>query len=259
MYRISTSFLVPDAALRSWVWRVPFLLGALLGGAGLYIRLQIAETPEFLALQRSGVVTKFPLLEAIRLHRREVFTAMGINVLNAAAFYLVFLYIPTYLSTERQFPRASALILNTFAMGLLCVFTPAFGAISDRLGRKPPQILAAVAYLVLTYPLFRVFSHGGLVGCVLAYSSFAIIHSALCSPTPAMFVEMFPARVRYSSVSFAFNLTMAVLGGTAPLIASSLIQRTGSLALPSFYIILIASVNLAALLTIRETRGQRQV
>jgi MHS family proline/betaine transporter-like MFS transporter len=141
-------------------------------------------------------------------------------------------------------------------MGLLCVLIPILGAVSDRLGRRPQQIVGTVAYLILAYPLFLVFSKGGLGACFLAHSAFAVIHSAICSPIPAMFVEMFPARVRYSSVSLAFNIALAFFGGSAPLIATWLIRSTKNPAAPGFYLILGAGVTLAALLAVRETHGQ---
>lgn len=247
--------LLPGSA---WGWRVPFLLGALLGIVGLYIRLRIAETPEFLAVRRSGAIVKFPLLEALRHYRCEILTAASLTALQAAAFYLIFVYFPTYLSTERRFPRGSALILNTFGMGLLCILIPVLGTVSDRFGRRPQQIVGTVAYLVLAYPLFLVFSRGGFVACFFAHSAFAVIHSAICSPIPAMFVEMFPTRVRYSSVSLAFNIALAFFGGSAPLIANWLIRSTRNLAAPGFYLILSAGVTLAALLAVRETHGQGQ-
>jgi len=180
---------------------------------------------------------------------------IGVTWLQSAAFYMIFVYITTYLSTVRDFSLRSSLLLNTVGMALLCVLIPVFGKVSDRLGRKPQQLVGAVAYLVLAYPLFLVFSRSGFIACILAHLVFAAIHSAICAPIPAMFVEMLPARVRLSSISLAFNLALAIFGGSAPLVAGSLIRRTDNPAAPSFYLILSAVATLATLLLTKETKG----
>ena len=227
-----------------------------MGVLGLYLRLRIAETPGFLAVQRAGAVARFPLAVALRQQLGGILTAIGVTCLQAAAFYLLFVYSTTYLSTVRGFPLSSALLLNTAGMVVICLLIPVFGRLSDRLGRKPQQIAGACAYLLLGYPLFRVLSQGSLLACGLAHGAFAVIHAAVCSATPAMFVEMFPARVRYSSVSLAYNLALAVFGGWTPLLAAFLIRRTGNPVAPSYYLLLSAAVTLVTLLRAPETRGR---
>src|SRR5262249_1938292 len=200
-------------------WRLPFLLGVLVGGVGLYIRLGIDETPSFKTLEKGAGVARFPLAEALRFHRRELLTVVGLLWLGAAAFYLVVVYMTTYLSDVIGMPLHSALMINTLSMVVLCVLFPVMGALSDRGGREPRQLLATTGFLGLSYPLFILLSRGDFALCLLAQCVFAVLLAGLFGPMPTMLVEIFATRARYTALSLGYNTALTIFGGGAPLVA----------------------------------------
>lgn len=246
-----------EAALNSWGWRVPFLIGLLLGLVGLYIRLQVDETPEFRAVIQNREVAAAPIRETLRGHNRAGLVAIGFTLVWTVAYYLLLTYMPTYVSQTLEISASLALISNTIGLVFLMALIPVMGALSDRIGRKPMLIGAAVGLAVLTYPMFLLISQGSFVLIVLAQIVFAVLIAMYSGPGPAALVEMFPTNVRYSALGVSYNLSVAVFGGTAPFIATFLINRTGSDLSPTFYMILAAVITLAVLIRIQETYRSR--
>lgn len=246
-----------EAALNSWGWRVPFLIGLLLGVVGLYIRLQVDETPEFRAVVQNREVAAAPIRETLRDHNRAGLVAIGFTLVWTVAYYLLLTYMPTYVSQTLEISASLALLSNTIGLVVLMALIPVMGALSDRIGRKPMLIGAAIGLAVLTYPMFLLISQGSFVLIVLAQIVFAVLIAMYSGPGPAALVEMFPTNVRYSALGVSYNLSVAVFGGTAPFIATFLINRTGSDLSPTFYMILAAVITLAVLVRIQETYRSR--
>ena len=245
--------LVPDGSLISWGWRIPFLLGILVGGIGLYMRMGMEEPPTFRALQAAGGISEAPIREAVTNHWREMLTIVGAIWVYAVSFYMIFVYMTTYLSNETHIPLSTALELNTITMLVLIVLIPCMGALSDRIGRKPLLLVGSGAIALLSYPLFLVLSHGHVLGDLGAQLCFAVIIAMVQGTFPVVIVELFPTRVRMTAVSLAYNVGLAIFGGTTPLIATYLITQTGSKVAPSLYLLLTAVVSLLVFLRLRET------
>jgi MHS family proline/betaine transporter-like MFS transporter len=241
------------AAVQAWGWRVPFLLGVVLGCVGLYLRLGVAETPQFEARQKAGDLPRFPLGEALRHHRRALLTVLGLVCLPNVAFYLVFVYMTTYLSKVVRIPLDIALATNALGTVLGISLVPLTGALSDRIGRKPPQLAAGVGLLILCYPLFLLMVRGGLAGCILAQCVFSVLLGVLTGPVSTLLVELFTARARYTALSVGYNVALAVYGGGTPLLATWLIQQTGDPLSPAFVLMAAAALSLGVLLAVRET------
>jgi MHS family proline/betaine transporter-like MFS transporter len=244
---------VDKAVLEDWAWRLPFLFGIAVGGIGLYLRMGIEETPSFRTLQQSGNVCRFPLAEALRHYRRELLTVVGLLWLQCVAFYIVFVYLTTYLSEVIGMSFGDALTINTLSMVLLCVLIPLMGALSDRVGRRPTQLLGATGFLSLSYPLFALIARGDFTTCLFAQCVFAVMLSAIVAPQAAMLVEIFATRARYTAQSLGYNVAQALFGGTAPLAATYLIDATGSKLAPGLYLTLCAAVTLGVVWNVRET------
>jgi MHS family proline/betaine transporter-like MFS transporter len=169
------------------------------------------------------------------------------------AFYLVFVYLTTYLSGVIGMPLSEALRINTLSMLLLCALTPVMGAVSDRFGRRPPQLLGATGFLGLSYPLFGLLARGDFTLCLVAQCVFAVLLAAIVGPLSATLVESFPTRTRYTAMSLGYNTALAIFGGAAPLVATFLIEQTGNVLSPAIYLTLSAAVTLGVLWTMRET------
>jgi MHS family proline/betaine transporter-like MFS transporter len=247
-----TSALSQDA-ITSWGWRVPFILGVLIGGVGLFLRTGIEESPIFKSLESSGNVSKAPIREALTQYRRETLTTVGATSVGSVTFYMIFVYMITFLSTETKVPYSSALEINTASMIVLMVLTPLMGTISDRIGRKLLLIAGSLIIAILSYPLFLLISRDKVLYDLAGQVVFALGLAMVFGPFGAMLVELFPTRVCMSAMSLGYNIGFAVFGGTAPLIATYLIKETGSKTAPSICLIVSALISLLIFLKLRET------
>jgi MHS family proline/betaine transporter-like MFS transporter len=240
------------AAVEQWAWRLPFLLGALLGVVGLLIRLAVHETPQFQSLVKSEGVARVPLLEALRHERRQMVTALGLLWLSSVGFFVVFVYLPSYLGNVAGHPLDQVMTINFVAMIVVGVVVPLVGTLSDRVGRKPPLVFAATGLLVLSYPLFWMLARGEFIFSLLGQCIFAFLLASLAAPLYALLVELFQTRARYSALSLGFNVATALFGGTAPLLATYLVKETGNACSPGLYLMASAAATLAVLSLIRD-------
>jgi len=252
-----TSTLSHDA-LYAWGWRIPFVLGILVGAVGFYLRTGIEESPEFERIKGAGVVSRFPLREVLTHRRAELVRAIGIIWLYAVSFYLAFVYLITYLSTVLRVPLGSAMISNTIGLAAFTCLVPVMGALSDRVGRKLPMVAGAIGLALLAYPLFVLLGLQTLAYILAAQLLFALLVAAYVGPMCALVVELFPPDGRYTGISLAYNVALALFGGTAPLVATYLIERTESIIAPSFYLTACAVISLTVLLvTVRSSQSGR--
>jgi MHS family proline/betaine transporter-like MFS transporter len=239
-------------AVEEWAWRLPFLLGAVLGVAGLFLRLGVEETPRFQSLAKSEGVAPVPLFEALGHERRGMLTAVSLLWLSSVGFFSVFVYLPGYLGNVAGLPLHSAMLINWLAMIVVGVVIPPVGALSDRVGRKPPLLFAAAGLLALSYPLFWLLARGDFTLCLVAQCTFAALLATLVSPLYALLVELFKTRARYTALSLGFNIATALFGGSAPLLATYLVKQTGDARSPGLYLMLSAGATVLVLFLIRD-------
>jgi MHS family proline/betaine transporter-like MFS transporter len=230
--------------LYAWGWRVPFVIGIVVGGMGLYLRSRLPESPEFERLRAAGSAAASPVLTALRSCRREIVTAVGLNWLNGASFYTLFVYLTTYLAGILHFPLGSALTINTISMAFLAVMTPLMGMAAGRIGRRRVMWSGALGMALLSYPLFRLLAHDTFAYILVGQLSFGFLVAVYFAPLPAALVDLFPPQYRFSGLSIGYNVALALFGGTAPLLATFLIHETGNNLAPSFYLVLCAAVAL---------------
>ncbi|MDN0076390.1 MFS transporter [Crenobacter sp. SG2303] len=242
--------------LHSWGWRLPFLLAAPFGLIGRYIRVRLEDTPKFKELEGKHHVAKTPVGELLGVHRGKLVIAFAVTCLNAVAFYLVLSYMPTYLSTEMGMGETESFIAASISLAAYIGLIFLMGSLSDRFGRKTMLILASLLFVVLTLPLFTQLSTLGFVGIVLVQVAFGAMLTMNDGTLPCFLSEIFPTKVRYSGFAFSFNTANALFGGTAPLVATWLIQQSGNKLAPAWYLIGAAVVALVAILASRETSRQ---
>jgi MHS family proline/betaine transporter-like MFS transporter len=245
-----------EEAMNSYGWRIPFLIAGVLGLVGLYIRLKLSDTPEFEKLRAAGEVSESPLKEALTTAWRPILQIAGLVVVHNVGFYIVWTYLPTYFTKTLDFTKTNAFVSVTVASLVAIVLIPPLGALSDRIGRKPLLITGAAAFVVFTYPLFLLLTSGSLVSAIVAHAALAAIEAVFVSASLAAAAELFTTRVRSSGYSIGYNTSVAVFGGTAPYVATWLVDRTGNNVAPAIYVIVAAVVTLATVFTMRETAGR---
>ena len=244
--------LLTTEQINDWGWRIPFMLGLGVGVTGLFIRRHVTESDPA-AVEEAP---KSPLVEAFKHERRAMLKVAGFNILNAVGFYMMFVYVTTYLREEVHFSVSDALDVNTINMILLLLIIPSAGLLSDYIGRRKVLMTSAIGVILLGYPLFRLLHHDTFVLALLGQAGFALLVGLFLGAGPAAMVEEFPRRVRCSALSVGYNVSLAIFGGTTPLVASYVIERSHNDYAPAFYLIGAAVVSLGVILTLKETAGK---
>jgi MHS family proline/betaine transporter-like MFS transporter len=238
---------MPAESLDAWGWRIPFVLGLVVGIAGYVLRRHAQETLPAEQPKRA------PIVETLHDHWRAVLRMAGLNVFYAVNFYVAFVYLVSWLQTADGIAPSRALEINSFSMAVLLPITIAAGWLSDRIGRKPPLLIATTLAFVTALPLWWVMHHPndqlaqvGQLGIVLTVGLFA-------GALPAAMVEGAPPSVRCTTVALGYNLSLGVIGGLTPLAATWLVERTGDEVMPAFLIMATAVISFLFVLGMPET------
>jgi MFS transporter, MHS family, alpha-ketoglutarate permease len=249
-----TTMLVPQPALGTWAWRVPFLFGAVLSLYGVWIRLRLPETPYFIAIEQRQDKARRPIFDAFREFPASTFYVFCVQI-GTVMFYLWTVFLPTYANLVGKLPISQGLLGGTISLAVFTVAVPLMAALSDRIGRKPLLIGSAAGFVILARPMFVWLGNGDfatflmvdIIGCLLL----AMVDGVM----PALFCELFPTRVRTSGIGIPYQICSAIFSGTAPLIAAWFIHNGQPLAV-SWYVIAIGLVTGIAFCTMPETRGR---
>jgi MFS transporter, MHS family, proline/betaine transporter len=240
---------MPLEQVVAWGWRIPFLLGVVVGGVGFILRRRMP-------FDQPAATAGFPLLRALREHPVQMLQVVSISLVNAVGFYLIFVYIITWLKLFGDVRASIALQINSFSMAVLLGVILAVSRLSDRIGRKPILVGAAVGLLLISWPLMALMQTGDIHYIVLGQLGFALLIGAYGAVNPIAICEIFPRNVRCSAVSAAYNITLGVAGGTAPAVATWLIELTGDARVPAMYIMAGAAISAVAALSVRESSRQ---
>ncbi|WP_020122000.1 MFS transporter [Streptomyces canus] len=246
-----------STAMESWGWRIPFLIAAPMGVVGFYIRRKLEDTPAFLALQEEGKIVRNPLRDVFtRDNRRQLALAFALPMLNSAGFFVLFVFMPTYLNSQLDYTRPSGLVVSACALACATIAIPFFARISDRVGRRPVILTSCGAIIVLSVPVYLVLGIGEVALSGLAGGVIGIAFAGNYSVIHPMMLELFPSHMRTTAYSLGYNVTTAVLGGAAPLILSALYVSTDNVLLPAFFVALSAVGTAIAAYANKETAGR---
>jgi MHS family proline/betaine transporter-like MFS transporter len=240
----------PADAMEVWGWRVPFLLGLVVGIAGFFIRRNLDEGAVPTTAGHS------PLRDTIRLHGKLLAKLAGLSVFNAVGFYLLFVYIVSWLQLADGIAPVHALEINSLSMIVLLPCMVGMGALSDRFGRKPLLLAATVLAFASAIPLFTLMQSGEHLYVQLGQLGFVLSVGMFLGTQPTLMVEEVPAGVRCTAIAIGYNVTLGVVGGLSPLVATWLVERTADHLAPAYMIMAAAAVSFLSVLTFRARGAQ---
>ncbi len=241
-----SSLLSPED-FNDWGWRIPFLLGIVIGFVGFYIRSHCEESPAYETARDGGHLSSAPVREAVTKYWRNMLEAFAIYITVTMPFYLVTIYFISFTELHLGLSNSQSLTINTINLLFMLIAFPVSAMLSDKLGRK--LVLVAVAFVLLIgiYPLFAAFEPGNFWQIAILQAVLAFVVGCYIGPVPALLVEMFPTSVRYTGLAIPYNLTAAIMGGTTPMVCVWLISVTGKIHSIAYYVMFCTIISLIAL------------
>ncbi|MCW1250555.1 MFS transporter [Acaricomes phytoseiuli] len=250
---------LPATAMDEWGWRIPFAVGAALGLVTLFIRRYMAETETFTQAQaaqtdRSAEPARQRLWPQILQHRRRALQVVGMVSGLTVSYYVWAVSAPAY-AVSLGMDRGAALWASVIGNLVFMAALPLWGALSDRIGRKPVMLAGSLGVLVMIFPM------NSLLGpqpwtLAVGMSAVLVFMAANSSIMPTVMAELFPTGIRTIGVAVPYSIAIALFGGTAPYLQTWLTELSGSAALFSGYAIVLTLVSIVTVLTLPETRAK---
>jgi MFS family permease len=251
-----------DADFEAWGWRIPFLLSAVLVLIGLYVRLQLEESPVFSEAkaeiaEKQQESSHMPLLEVVRTYPKEVLIAMGMRLAENISYYIFTIVVLTFVTTYLE--ADTDLILQMLLIGAAGQFLliPAIGALSDKVGRRPLYLTGAVGVGLWSFFFFDLVATQDSGPVLLAVAVGLFFHSLMYAPQAAFFSELFGTSVRYTGASVGYQLASIFAGAMAPIIALELLgspEESNTTAV-AIYVSVASVITIIAVLFAKETRN----
>lgn len=249
------STVLPDEAFLNWGWRVAFLASGILVAVGAYIRLQIMESPAFNQVKETDSQAQVPFVEMFKTHPKELILGVGSRFAEGVSFNTYGVFIIAYLTTQVGASKTVALLGITFAAVIMCLLTPVYGALSDRVGRRPVFGTGAALFGLFAIPSFLLFNTQQTVWILISLVvALGIIHPLMEGTLSSFWAELFDTRVRYSGLSFNYQFSGIFASGLTPLIATALLSLGGGEPwLFGTYMVATTLVSVASIYGLEET------
>ncbi len=242
-----------DEALFSWGWRVPFLVSFAMIGVALYVRLRVEESPIFKEMRATQTILKLPVLDAIRRYPRNMVIGIGAHVADTAVIYLYATFTVNYITKTLGLSRSIALTGIVIFSIIVIVLQPIYGALSDRIGRKPLNVFSVVFTAAFAFPFWLLVDTGtpALIWLALILAT-SLGWAPMIAVQPAFYAELFGARVRYSGFATSREVG-ASIAGFSPLLAAWLQNQLGGEPwLIAVLMIAVCAISLVAFLLAKE-------
>lgn len=245
----------PEDQFLSWAWRIPFLLSVILVAVGLYIRMKIAESPQFEKIKAAKKEAKMPIVEAVTKHPKNMLLAMGVRFAENGLFYVYATFVFFYATNVLKLPRPMILTAVTIAAAIEVFTIPMFGHLSDKFGRRPVYMFGAVFSGIWAFPFFWIMGLKDQWLATLGVAvGLAIGHAAMYGPQASFLSEMFSARVRYSGASLGYQLASIFAGALTPMVSTSLLNWYGGAYWPvGIYMMILALITVVSCYFAAET------
>ncbi|MFG2501493.1 MFS transporter [Streptomyces sp. NPDC048441] len=259
-----------DEAFLAWGWRIPFLLSGVLVIIGLWIRISVSESPLFLEAQAraqaaeasrettKGETTKqdAPVIEVFRHNWRGVLTAIGTRLGENVSYYILTAFVLVYVTVHLELPKSTALNAVLIGSAVHFVTIPLWGALSDRIGRRPVTLIGSIGMAAWAFAFFALLDSESFTVITLAVTVGLLFHGAMYGPQAAFISEMFDTKVRYSGASMGSQLASIIGGALAPIIAVELLKDYDSATPVALYVCVTVVITTLTVLVAKETRGR---
>lgn len=250
-----------DATMLDWGWRLPFLVAGPLGLVGLYLRLKLEETPAFKKQmeendgeQETSIQEQFR--DIIARNIRPMMLCLGLVFMLNIADYTLLSYMPSYLTATLGYSSTEGLLVVVIAMICMMFITPLMGLLSDKVGRRPVWMASCIGFFFLSVPSFMLIGSGSLLNVFLGMMVLGVLLVCLLSIVASTLPALFPTAIRYGGMAIAYNVSTSLFGGTAPLLSTWLVEKTGNNYMPAFYLMIAAVVGFISILLTTESARQ---
>jgi MHS family proline/betaine transporter-like MFS transporter len=244
---VTISVWMPTSTLVAWGWRLPFAVGLLVGPVGLWILYSLHEPP-----RQPAERVHSPLAVVLGSQKMRVLVAIGALIVSTSVNYML-VYMPTYAVTQLGLTSTVGFISTLSGSILLSVVTPCSGAFSDRVSRTKLMLVAACVMLVSFYPCFALLvAHPAAVTLIGVVLWLAFVKSIYYGALPALMAELFPTGTRATGMALAYNIGVPLFGGFGPFVMVWLTSVTGSKLAPSYYLMAVSLLSIAALIAARR-------
>lgn len=240
------TYLLTDEQLKSFGWRIPFILGVFVTLLGYYLKTSTDETPEYKKLKNNNQLSKNPIKDSFKTQKISMALAIFICWLTPLIVYQLFIFMPTYASEYLNLDLAYALKLNSLSLVFLSVGSIFWGYVADKVGYYKVMFSSAILLALLSpYFYWLMAINASLYPFIQVI--FAIMGAAFVGPVMGVLNQLFNSKVRYTSLSISYNVGFGLFGGSASLLCILLINKTEINWMPGFYISLSAVISLIAL------------
>ncbi len=240
--------LMPNEAFQAWGWRIPFLASVILVAIGLYIRLKVTESPEFLAVKESNSTQKVPVWDVLQHHKWPLLIGMLCGFAPNIVFYIATVFMVKYGPTDLGVDSNLIFVTMMIAASIQVVSMPYIATFADRTSKRRLLLIGTIVVAAGAFPIFWLFNTGTFLGILAALIlCLPIMHAVSYGAISGFTAELFPARVRYTGTSLAYQLGGIVTSAPVPIIATLLLAETGTFVAVSAYIIVSAALGFLAI------------
>jgi MFS transporter, MHS family, shikimate and dehydroshikimate transport protein len=244
-----------DQQFLAWGWRIPFIASSILVVVGLFIRLRVQETPEFQQVLRDKKVVRYPVVDTILQHPKDLMIGLGARITEISWIYVITIFGLNYAVSTLGLSRT--LVLGSIALGAVgeLITIPFFGHLSDLKGRRLVYLLGCVAAILLSFPFFwGIETRDPTIVLITFVIGMSLGHGIMYGVQASFLSEMFPSNLRYSGASIGYQIAAPLGGGLVPLAAAVMVGMNHGATWPvSVLMIVIAALTIVAVLVARET------
>ncbi|KAE8756703.1 MFS transporter [Paraburkholderia madseniana] len=255
------TFSLGTESMAAWGWRIPFVIAGFAGLVALYLRLNVDESPVFRQMQENeshqkGLAQKRSLVQLLIAEWPQLLKCAGLTAVFNITYYVALGYLPGYLSDVAGHPVEFGNLLAMVATLVMLALIPFAGMLSDRFGGVKMIRFGCLLIIVGAIPAFMLMKSSSVMVIFGALMTLVLAQLMFEGAMPATLTSLFRAPVRYSGLAISYNVSVSLLGGTAPLINTWLIHRTGNPLIPAWYMIGGAVLGLVALKFVKDLTGK---